>query len=85
LLIYTAQKIKQDLEVNHPFVLPHFEVNAKDRKYHFWERNSLGIDLYSDKVFNQKLGYIPYNPVSAGRVSSLKNITIHQQDFTNME
>jgi REP element-mobilizing transposase RayT len=30
---YTAQKIKQDLIKNHPAVLTHFKVDAKDRKY----------------------------------------------------
>ena len=30
---YTAQKIKQDLIKNHPEVLVHFKVNAKDREY----------------------------------------------------
>ena len=40
-LKFTAQKIKEDLAKNHPMVLKYFEVNAKDRKYQFWERNSL--------------------------------------------
>jgi hypothetical protein len=35
-------------------------VNAKDRQYQFWERNSLSIDLWTPKVFEQKLDYI-YN------------------------
>jgi putative transposase len=37
-----------------------------DRKYQVWQRNSLGIPLWSDKVIWQKLEYIHYNPVSAG-------------------
>ena len=32
---YTAQKIKQDLRRNHPGVLTHFKVEAKDREYQF--------------------------------------------------
>jgi putative transposase len=39
--------IKFDLTENHPQVLSHFEVNLKERKYQFWERNPLSVDLYS--------------------------------------
>ena len=62
----TGQQIKLDLEKNHPAVLSHFKVKAKDRQYQFWERNSLGIELYTHEVFIQKLDYIHYNPVKAG-------------------
>ena len=62
-LKFTAQQIKQDLEVNHPAILPHFEVNLKDRKYQFWERNPLSVDLYSRKVVYQKLVYMHNNPL----------------------
>ena len=55
---YTAQKIKQDLIKNHPAVLPHFKVSAKDREYQFWERNALSIELKSLEMFKQKLEYI---------------------------
>jgi putative transposase len=65
-LKYTAQQIKNDLKKNHPKVLAHFKVGAKDRIYQLWERNSLSIELRRDKVFQQKLGYIHYNPVKAG-------------------
>ena len=65
-LKFTAQQIKRILIKQYPEVLKHFEVNAKDRKYQFWERNSLSIDLYSEEVFFQKLDYIHYNPVEAG-------------------
>ena len=63
---YTAQKIKQDLIKNHPAVLSHFKVSAKDREYQFWERNALTIELKSLEMFKQKLEYIHYNPVVAG-------------------
>ena len=66
---YTAQQIKFDLVQNHPLVLDKFRVNAKDRTYQFWERNSLGIELYSPDVFMQKLEYIHWNPVKAGLCS----------------
>ena len=63
---FISQNIKFDLEENHPQVLKYFEVKLKDRKYQFWQRNSLAIDLYTDTVFSQKLEYIHYNPVKAG-------------------
>ena len=65
-LKYTAQKIKKDLIKNHPAVLAHFKVNVKDRAYQFWELNALSVELRTSKVFQQKLGYIHYNPVRAG-------------------
>ena len=72
---YTAQQIKFDLEKYHPDVLPYFIVEAKDRKYQFWERNALSIDIMSSDVFIQKLNYIHKNPVRA-------NLCITETDYT---
>ena len=66
LLKYTAQKIKTDLQKNHPKVLSLFKVKSKDRQYQFWERNALSTELSTAKVFAQKLNYIHNNPVKAG-------------------
>jgi hypothetical protein len=38
-------------------------VNAGDRKFQVWERNSLSIDIYSEAVFIQKLNYLHNNPM----------------------
>jgi putative transposase len=65
-LKYTAQRIQKDLRRNHPEVLAHFKVDAKDREYQFWERNALSIELRNHPVFIQKLDYIHWNPVKAG-------------------
>ena len=62
---FTAQKIKRDLELSHPSLLAEFLVELKDRTYQFWQRNSLGVDLYNQQVLIQKLNYIHYNPVKA--------------------
>jgi REP-associated tyrosine transposase len=62
---YTAQQIKFDLEKHHQSVLKHFMVDAKDRTYQIWERNSLSIDILSHDVFIQKLNYIHRNPIRA--------------------
>jgi putative transposase len=61
-LKYTAQQIKFDLQKNHPQVLEKFSVKVKDRSYKFWEHRPLSVDLWSEKVFEQKLDYIHQNP-----------------------
>ena len=75
-LKYTAQQIRFDLQKHHPRVLSHFEVNLKDRKYQFWERNALSIDLFDRKVVEQKLTYIHNNPLQ-----EKWNLTKHPQDY----
>jgi putative transposase len=37
-------------------------VGLKDRKYQVWKRNSLSIDLITQKFFKQKLEYVHTNP-----------------------
>ena len=63
---YNAQKIKQNLKKNHPTVLAHFKVDAKDREYQVWERNALSVELNTLEMLMQKLDYIHYNQVMAG-------------------
>jgi hypothetical protein len=60
-LKYTAQLIKKDIDKNHAEDLKDFMVNAKDRKYQFWERNPLSIEIWSEKVLLQKLKYMHEN------------------------
>ena len=60
---YTAQQLKRSLAKNDIEQLASFKVNKYDREYQFWKRNSLGIELISPAVFEQKLDYIHYNPV----------------------
>lgn len=73
-MTFTAQKIKEDLQKNNPTLLESFKVNAKDRMYQIWERNPLTIDLFSPKVFHQKIEYVHYNPVKAG-------LCLHPDDY----
>ena len=61
-LKYTAQHIKFALAQNIK-ELEKYKVKASDRAYQFWERNSLGIDLWSRPVFIQKLNYMHNNPI----------------------
>ena len=62
-LKFTAQCIKVDLKEYHPQVLEMFKVNAKDRKYQFWERNPMSLYCFSEKILHQKLEYIHQNPL----------------------
>ncbi|WP_419788760.1 transposase [Mucilaginibacter sp. X4EP1] len=62
-LKFTAQQMKFRLVDANDQRLLQFLVNAKDRQYQFWERNSLSIDLWSPNAFMQKLDYIHNNPV----------------------
>jgi putative transposase len=53
-LKYTSQQILKRLKNNKSNLLPELRVNAKDRIYQVWERNSLGIPLWTPEVFQQK-------------------------------
>ena len=44
-------------------LLIQLKVKAADRQQQVWERNSLSIELWSEKIFIQKLNYIHDNPV----------------------
>ena len=63
---FTAQQIKKELAANSPLILEEFKVDKYDRQYQIWKREALGIELFTPKVFYQKLDYIHENPVRAG-------------------
>ena len=65
-LKFTSQQILKVLRNERSPIQDELLVHAKDRKRQIWERNSLSIPLWSDKVMWQKLEYIHYNPVKAG-------------------
>ena len=48
---FTAQQIKFSLIKNDPELLEKFKVNLFDRKYQFWKREPLSIQLFTPKVF----------------------------------
>lgn len=60
---YTGHKFLEVLSVNNPDLLRKFKVEKSDRVHQFWQRNPLEIEIYNDKVFEQKLNYIHDNPV----------------------
>ncbi|MFN0082381.1 MAG: transposase [Ferruginibacter sp.] len=60
---HTSKEFKKLLEKDNN--LQAYEVDAIDRKYNFWQRDSLNVELFTAVVFHQKLNYIHYNPVKA--------------------
>ena len=60
---YTGHQFLEDLRANHSQILPYFEVDSTTRRYHFWQRNSLPVALFSSEVWEQKLEYIHNNPI----------------------
>jgi REP element-mobilizing transposase RayT len=62
-LKFTSQQMKFKLIDSKNDFLNEFLVDLADRKYQFWKRNSLSVDLWSDDIFMQKLDYIHNNPV----------------------
>ena len=43
--------------------LDFYAVHKIDRKYNFWQRDSMNVELFTPAVFHQKLNYIPARPV----------------------
>jgi putative transposase len=60
---FTARSILKFMLMNDDPLLQSLQVKAADRQQQVWERNSLGIDLYTEAVFLQKLKYIHDNPM----------------------
>ena len=58
---HTSKEFKKLLAIDNN--LQAYEVNAIDRKYNFWQRDSLNIELFTEAVFQQKLNYMPARPV----------------------
>lgn len=61
LLKFTAHEFKKMLS---PKELAPYHVDASNKSFEFWQRDSLGIELYSPGVAYQKLDYIHLNPLA---------------------
>ena len=61
LLKFTAHQFRKQLS---PHELSNFYVKATNKKYEFWQRDSLGVELYTPEVIYQKLEYIHLNPLA---------------------
>jgi putative transposase len=61
-LKYTAHAFKKHLLLNHPELLHLYPVDAKNKSYEFWKRDSLAFELFKKQTIKQKIEYIHYNP-----------------------
>ena len=41
-----------------------YQVKSSNKKHEIWQRDSLGIEIYSRAVAQQKLDYIHFNPLT---------------------
>ncbi|MCH5596831.1 transposase [Niabella ginsengisoli] len=64
LLKYTAHQFKKMLRSENNHALSLYAVNASNKSYEFWQRDSLATPLYTHKVALQKLKYIHNNPLA---------------------
>jgi putative transposase len=62
-LKYTAHQFKKMLQQDLN-TLSKYAVDAANKKYEFWQRDSLAIDVYTREVMLQKLHYIHMNPLA---------------------
>lgn len=60
---FTAHQFLKNIQQNYKWRLVDFKVDKSDRKHQFWSRNPYEIEIYTDKVFEQKLNYIHHNPI----------------------
>jgi putative transposase len=61
-LKFTAHSFKKYLKINKPDVLKFFAVEAENKEYEFWQRDSLAFELIKKATILQKIDYIHYNP-----------------------
>ncbi len=63
-LKYTAHEFKKMLKQKENNELNNYAVNAANKQYEFWQRDSLAIHLYDEGIAYQKLDYIHANPIA---------------------
>jgi putative transposase len=63
-LKYTAHTFKKMLRKEGGGKLASYAVDADNKKYEFWQRDSLAIPLFTKKVAIQKLKYMHFNPLA---------------------
>ena len=55
----------------------------KNREYQLWKRDALSIELFTDKVFQQKLNYIHNNPLKADMCKFEEDYKYSSANFYN--
>lgn len=63
-LKYTAHEFKKMLRKEDVGILLLYEVEAHNKLYEFWQRDSLAVHLYTREVAYEKLDYIHNNPLA---------------------
>ena len=63
-LKHTAHQFKKELRADGNPELEKYKVDAANKEYQFWQRDSLAIPIYSREFALQKLNYIHHNPVA---------------------
>jgi putative transposase len=62
-LKYTAHEFKKKLKLEMDGELFHYAVDAHNKAFEFWQRDSLAVNLFTQKVAYQKLNHLHFNPV----------------------
>ena len=60
---FTAHKLQRSLQSGNLTLLKEFENNTYDRKYNFWQRDPLAVEILSREMAIQKLDYMHNNPL----------------------
>ena len=63
-LKFTSHTLKKYLQSNNPGLLRLYAVDAKNKSYEFWQRDSLAFELFKKQTIKQKMEYIHYNPTA---------------------
>ncbi|MEO5906710.1 MAG: transposase [Saprospiraceae bacterium] len=66
-LKYTAQKLRKLMLDSNDYVpINYLRVNKKDRMFQIWNRGTLSIEIYNERMLNQKINYIHRNMSKKG-------------------
>ena len=60
---FTAHQFQKLIKIQNPSLLNDYLVNETERKFRFWQRDSLAILMDSKEKVLQKIGYIHENPL----------------------
>ena len=61
-LKYTAHAFKKQLKSDSVIILEEYAIDASNKKYQFWQRDSKATHLFTPEVAFQKMDYTHYNP-----------------------
>ena len=61
-LKYTAHQFKKVLKTDDDNNLASYAVNANNKDFEFWQRDSLAVQLFTREVAYEKLDYTQFNP-----------------------